>query len=371
MSHSQATAYVNKVEDNCTSTLCNAPDVAPVTCKGALCIIHDFIFEKVRVRYTQHSIHPRKRILFDAKDALHAETDEAAVGDVADVAADLLAGEAAHFGDAEGEVDEAVLEFDHGFGDAVDLGLERVVPELGVLDDVLAEELRHGLGVERLVGDGPGDDLAHALHRAVSREVEQHDEGRKELHALGECREGGDLRGEVAAVLGDFVEEVVLGGHGLVLQELVVDGLGEPDRLDEVRVGGDVHGLARGERREHHSDLGLTEAREVVVDVGARDVDVALGEEAQDLREEVALAVGELLAVVLDVLEHGHFGPEPVHLLGLHEGLVGPGVLEGLEAGAGRKKPAGGVLVGHDVVPSGQPSQARQVVLSATACILI
>lgn len=86
MSHSQATAYVNKVEDNCTSTLCNAPDVAPVTCKGALCIIHDFIFEKVRVRYTQHSIHPRKRILFDAKDALHAETDEAAVGDVADVA---------------------------------------------------------------------------------------------------------------------------------------------------------------------------------------------------------------------------------------------------------------------------------------------
>lgn len=47
MSHSQATAYVNKVEDNCTSTLCNAPDVAPVTCKGALCIIHDFIFEKI------------------------------------------------------------------------------------------------------------------------------------------------------------------------------------------------------------------------------------------------------------------------------------------------------------------------------------
>lgn len=46
MSHSQTTAYVNKVENNCTSTLCNAPDVAPVTRKGALCIIHDFIFEK-------------------------------------------------------------------------------------------------------------------------------------------------------------------------------------------------------------------------------------------------------------------------------------------------------------------------------------
>ena len=44
MSHSQTTAYVNKVENNCTSTLCNAPDVAPVTRKGALCIIHDFIW---------------------------------------------------------------------------------------------------------------------------------------------------------------------------------------------------------------------------------------------------------------------------------------------------------------------------------------
>ena len=148
MSHSQATAYINKVENNCASTICNTPDVAPVTCKGALCIIHDFIFEKVGVRYTQHSIYPRKRILFDTEDTLHAETDEAAVGDVADVAADLLAGEAAHFRDAEGEVNEAVLEFDHGFGDAVDLGLEGVVPEFGVLDDVLAEELRHGLGVE-------------------------------------------------------------------------------------------------------------------------------------------------------------------------------------------------------------------------------
>ena len=49
MSHSQTTAYVNKVENNCTSTLCNAPDVAPVTRKGALCIIHDFIFEKYSI----------------------------------------------------------------------------------------------------------------------------------------------------------------------------------------------------------------------------------------------------------------------------------------------------------------------------------
>lgn len=46
MAHSQASAYVNKDANHCGSTFCHTPDVAPVTCKGALCIIHDFIFEK-------------------------------------------------------------------------------------------------------------------------------------------------------------------------------------------------------------------------------------------------------------------------------------------------------------------------------------
>ena len=86
MAHSQASAYVNKGANHCGSTLCHTPDVAPVTRKGALCIVHDFIFEKVCVRYAQHGIYPRKRILFDTEDTLHAKTDEAAVGDVADVA---------------------------------------------------------------------------------------------------------------------------------------------------------------------------------------------------------------------------------------------------------------------------------------------
>lgn len=46
MANSQASAYVNKGANHCGSTLCHTPDVAPVTRKGALCIVHDFIFEK-------------------------------------------------------------------------------------------------------------------------------------------------------------------------------------------------------------------------------------------------------------------------------------------------------------------------------------
>ena len=75
-----------------------------------------------------------------------------------------------------------------------------------------------------------------------------------------------------------------------------------------------------------------------MIDVGARHVDVALREETQNLREEVSFALRQLLRIVLDVLEHRHFGPEPVHLLGLHEGLVGPGIAERLEAVAAPEK---------------------------------
>lgn len=46
MSHSQAAAYVNKDANDCASTPCHTPDVAPVTRKGALCIVHYFVFEK-------------------------------------------------------------------------------------------------------------------------------------------------------------------------------------------------------------------------------------------------------------------------------------------------------------------------------------
>ena len=188
--------------------------------------------------------------------------------------------------------------------------------------------------MERFVGDRPGDDLAHALHRPVSREVQKHHEARKELHAFGKGREGRDLGGKVAVVLFDFPEEVVLGGHRLVLHEFVVDRLRQPKRLDQVRIGGDVHGFARGEGREHHADFGLPKARKVDVHVGARDVDVALGEKAKDLRQKLALVVGEFASVVLDVLHHRNFRPEPVHLFGLHEGLVRPRIGEGLEGGA-------------------------------------
>ena len=46
MSHSQAAAYVNKDANDCASTPCHTPDVAPVTRKGALCIVHYFVFKE-------------------------------------------------------------------------------------------------------------------------------------------------------------------------------------------------------------------------------------------------------------------------------------------------------------------------------------
>jgi len=75
----------------------------------------------------------------------------------------------------EGQVDELVLQahhglaavddvVGHGLGHAAGLGLEGVV------------DLDHPLAVQALVAHRPGDDLAHALHLVVAREVHQHRE---------------------------------------------------------------------------------------------------------------------------------------------------------------------------------------------------
>ena len=64
-------------------------------------------------------------------------------------------------------------------------------------------------------------------------------------------------------------------------------------------------------------------------------LDIGLGEEAEDLGEQIALVIGELLRPVAAVLAQRHFFRQPVHLLLPLPEIVGPGVLEGLVGLAG------------------------------------
>jgi hypothetical protein len=196
----------------------------------------------------------------------------------------------------EGQVDELVFHVHHG---------------LAAVDDVVGHRRRHALGlgvegvvqlddafaVQALVAHRPRDDLAHALHLVEAREVHQHGEAGEQLQALGEAAEHGQRAGDVGVGLdAELLHEVVLVAHGLVFHEGAELALRHADGFEQQGVGRDMDGLHIGERRQHHLHFGRFEHPAVALHVVVGDLDVRLGEEAEDLRQQVALAVVELVA---------------------------------------------------------------------------
>src|SRR3546814_6811202 len=113
-------------------------------------------------------------------DRLEPQLAQAPVGDVADVALDLLgrhAGDGALF---EGEVDERILEPHRFLAGVDDVFLHRLGQAAPFLGEGV-EQLDDAFAVEAFVADRPADDLAHALHLVEAREVHQHRE-RSEAH---------------------------------------------------------------------------------------------------------------------------------------------------------------------------------------------
>src|SRR3546814_13602709 len=75
-------------------------------------------------------------------------------------------------------------------------------------------------------------------------------------------------------------------------------------------VGGDVHCFHVRKRGEHHLDFGRLEHAAVFVVVAILHLDVGLGEEAEDLGEQVALVIGQLLRPITAILAQRHFRSE-------------------------------------------------------------
>ena len=131
---------------------------------------------------------------------------------------------------------------------------------------------------ERLVAHRPGDDLAHPLHLVDAREVHQDREAREQLKPLGEGAEHRERLGDVLLGVGaELPHEVVLVLHLPVAEEGLVLGLRHADRVEEMRIGGDVDGLHIGERRQHHLHLGRLEHAGIVPHVAVVHLDVGLG----------------------------------------------------------------------------------------------
>ena len=162
----------------------------------------------------------------------------------------------------------------------------------------------------------PADDLAHALHLVEAREVHQHGEAGEQLQALGEAAEHGQRLGDIlVGIDAEILQIVVLVLHLLILEEHAIFALGHADGVEQMAVGGDVHRLHVGERGEHHLDLDRLEHAGIFVVVAILHLDVGLGEEAEDLRQQVALVVGQLLRPVAAILAERHFLGHPVDLL--------------------------------------------------------
>jgi len=96
-----------------------------------------------------------------------------------------------------------------------------------------------------------------------------------------------------------------------------------------------MHRLHVGEGGEHHLHLGRLEHPAVFFVVAILHLDIGLGEEAEDLREQIAFMFGDVLRPVAAIFAQRHFFGHPVDLLLPFPELVSPGIFEGLVGLAG------------------------------------
>ncbi len=283
----------------------------------------------------QQRLQPWQGVFVDQVDGLQAELLQAPVGDEADVFLDFLRRHARHRAHLEGEVDKGVFEADGLLADVGDV----VANDLG---EALAfgaegvEELDDAFAVQAFVAHRPADNLAHALHLVEAREVHQHREAGEQLQPFGEAAEHRERAGDILiAVDPEAGEVIVLVAHFLVVEEGRILAFGHADGIEQVGIGRNVHGFHVAERGQHHLHLGRLEHAAVFVVVAILHLDIGLGEEAEDLGEEVALMLVQLLRPVAAILAQWHLFGHPVDLLLALPEIIGPRVFEGLVDAAG------------------------------------
>ncbi|MEY3877035.1 MAG: hypothetical protein RLZZ191_718 [Pseudomonadota bacterium] len=93
-----------------------------------------------------------------------------------------------------------------------------------------------------------------------------------------------------------------------------------------------MDGFHVGKGGEHHFDFGRFEHAAIMFVVAILHLDIGLGEEAEDLREQVAFVVRKLLRPIAAIFAQGHFFGQPMDLLLAFPKVVGPRIFKRLVA---------------------------------------
>ncbi len=126
-----------------------------------------------------------------------------------------------------------------------------------------------------------------------------------------------------------------LRGHFLIFEEGAIFAFGHADGVEQVAVRRDVDGFHVGKRGQHHLDFGRLEHAAIFVVVAILHLDIGLGEEAENLGEQIAFMVADLLRPVAAILAQRHFFGNPVDLLLALPEIERPGIFKGLVGVAG------------------------------------
>ena len=201
------------------------------------------------------------------------------------------------------------------------------------------EQAGNALAVQRFITHGPANNLAHALHLVKAREVHQHRERCKELHAFGKAAKHGERAGDILIIINaELVHVIALIRHFLIIEEGRIFGLWNTNRIQQVRISSDVHRFHIGKGRQHHLHFSRLEHAAIFVVIAILHLNIGLREEAENLRQQIALMLANFLRPIAAILAQRHFFGQPVDLLLALPEIIGPRIFKGLVGLARFKK---------------------------------
>ena len=122
----------------------------------------------------------------------------------------------------------------------------------------------------------------------------------------------------------------MLVAHRFIFHEGRELRIGHADGLKQERVSGYMHGLNVGEGRQHHFDFGRLKDAGVTLHIIVVHFHIGLGEEAENLGQQIALIVVQTGRPVFAIFAQRHFFRQPMNLLLALPELIGPRITEWL-----------------------------------------